>query len=530
MNKLYVLFILILVSSCKKNNISATSANAAIVDTTIFGNVRIKIDTAYINKFKDKNLKEFYENYNNEIVWHSKDLRREIIDVIYDSQKDGLLPSDYNINRINEFENQIDDLSDNDIVEYDLLLTRSLQALTKHISKGKINPKTQFRDVDLKEKVINVNEILYKSIDDKEIKIAIENCKSKHPIYQNIKKAYEILNAFPEDNVPYIEANKKIKPGTKSPTVVAIKKRLMYWNDMKKDSVFTNDYNKETVEAVKTFQWRHGLFPDGIIGTTTFDALNATKTQRIQQLRANLERWKWYASEFEKHYILVNIADYTLVVVKNNDTMRSHRVVVGKTDRKTPILSSKLNNILLNPNWTVPPTILREDIYPDAQKNRNAFKKKGLVILDYKNREVSPYKWKLEDAKKYKYVQNPGYNNALGSVKLNFPNRFSVYMHDTNHRDFFKYSYRSLSSGCVRIDHPLEMAEYILNNKEKWSLKTIRDTTRTKNPKTITLRIPDDIYVHQLYWTAWQKCGILQFRDDVYCTDFEIYSLLGNKF
>lgn len=529
MKKLYVLLLIIVFFSCKKNNISATSGNAAIIDTTIFGKVRIKIDTAYINKFKDKTLKEFYENYNNEVVWESKKLRKEILDVVQDSEKDGLFPKDYNLIKLKEFENQIDDLSDNDIVEYDLLLTRSLQTLVKHISVGKLDPKIQFKEVDLKEKEININEILYKSIDEKDIKTAVSSCISKHPIYQNIKQSLEILRAFPEDRVPYIEANKKIKPGQKSNTVIAIKKRLMYWKDLKQDTIITNVYDKETVEAIKTFQWRHGLQSDGTIGTSTLDALNFTKDQRIQQVLANLERWRWYPNEFEKHYILVNIPDYSMVVVKDNDTMRQHRVVVGKTDRRTPILSSKLNNLVLNPNWTVPPTILREDIYPDAIKDKNTFRKKGLTIYDYKNRVISPYSWKLEDAKKYKYVQNPGINSALGSVKLNFPNRFSVYIHDTNHRDLFTRNYRSLSSGCVRIDKPLEMAEYILNNKEKWNLKKIKDTTQIKNPKTITLRIPDAIYVYQFYWTTWQKCGVLQFRDDVYCTDYEIYSLLSSQ-
>jgi L,D-transpeptidase YcbB len=527
MKKLYVLLIIIVFFNCKKNNLSTTSGNAAIIDTTIFGKIRIKIDTAYINKFKDKNLKDFYENYNNEVVWESKKLRKEIIDVIKDSENEGLQPKDYNLNKLSDFENQISDLSDNEIVEYDLLLTRSLQALTKHVSTGKLNPKTQFKEIDVKEKIVDVNQLLYESIDGKNIRSTIEKSKSQHPIYQNIKQALQILRSFPEDKVPYIKANKKIKPGQKNNVVVAIKKRLMYWKDLQQDSIVTSEYDHRTVDAIKTFQWRHGLQADGVIGTTTFDALNFTKDQRIQQVIANLERWRWYANEFENHYILVNIPDYSLVVVKNNDTMRQHRVVVGKTDRRTPILTSKLNNIVLNPNWTVPPTILKEDIYPDAVKDKNTFRKKGLTIYDYKNKVISPYSWKLEDAKKYKYVQNPGINSALGSVKLNFPNRFSVYLHDTNHRDLFTRNYRSLSSGCVRIDKPLEMAEYILNNK-KWNLKKIKDTTQTKNPKTITLRIPDDIYVYQLYWTAWQKCGVLQFRDDVYCTDYEIYSLLSN--
>ena len=338
----------------------------------------------------------------------------------------------------------------------------------------------------------------------------------------------------------------------------------MYWGDMKeKDTVLSLLYTKKTLEAVKSFQARHGLKPDGVIGRSTIDALNFSRNQRIEQVVANMERWRWFAHDFSNHYLLINIPDYNIVVVKGNDTMQSQRVVVGKDTRKTPILDSKISNINLNPNWTVPPTILKEDIYPDAIKNKGVFKKKGLVILDSKNNEVNPYTWKMEEANKYKYVQNPSRNNSLGSMKINFPNKYSVYLHDTNHRNFFSLTYRSLSSGCVRLEKPLEMATYILNDTTKWSLQKIKDTTDinhyfalqkkkqleidkknakllAKNPKliipkkvfakpelkTIVIKVTDDILIHQLYWTAWETKGVLNFREDIYCLDADLYSKL----
>ena len=270
-----------------------------------------------------------------------------------------------------------------------------------------------------------------------------------------------------------------------------------------------------------------------------------------------------FAHDLGNEYLLINIPDYRIVAVKNNDTMQSQRVVVGRDTRKTPILDSKISSINLNPNWTVPPTILKEDIYPDAIKNKGVFKKKGLVILDLKNNEVDPNTWKIEDANKYKYIQNPSRNNSLGSMKINFPNKFSVYLHDTNHRNFFSLNYRSLSSGCVRLEKPLEMATYILNDTTKWSLQKIKDTTDIKhyyklqnkkqfeidkknaqllarNPKllikkkpfpkpelkTIAIKVNETIIIHQLYWTAWETRGTLNFREDIYCLDADLYSKL----
>jgi len=341
---------------------------------------------------------------------------------------------------------------------------------------------------------------------------------------------------------------------------------LMYWGDMKeKDTILSQLYTKKTQEAVKIFQSRHGLKADGVIGRSTIDALNFTRDQRIEQVIANLERWRWFAHDFSNHYLLINIPDYTIVGVKDKDTLQYQRVVVGRDTRKTPVLDSKISNINLNPNWTVPPTILKEDIYPEAEKDKGIFKKKGLIILDKKNNEVNPWTWKMEDANKYKYVQNPSRNNSLGSMKINFPNKYSVYLHDTNHRDFFSFSFRSLSSGCVRLQKPLEMAAYILNDTIKWPLQRIKDTTDinyylklqkkkqleiekknakilAKNPtlviekkelskpelKTIVIKVNEDIHIHQLYWTAWETNGVLTFREDIYCLDADLFNKLRN--
>ena len=295
------------------------------------------------------------------------------------------------------------------------------------------------------------------------------------------------------DTIGVIDLKEKIVLNKKNKFVPTLKRRLLFWNDLvSKDSIFSTLYDKATSDFVKIFQGRHGLLPDGIIGRSTIEALNYSKNQRIEQVIANMERWRWFAHDFENHYLLVNIPDYNLVAVKAGDTLQNQRIVVGREARKTPILDSKISNINLNPNWTVPPTILKEDIYPDAIKDRGVFRKKGLKIMDSKNNEVSPWSWKMEDANKYKYVQKPSYNNSLGVMKINFPNRYSVYLHDTNHRNFFDFTFRSLSSGCVRLEKPLEMAEYILNDAEKWDLQTLKDTTTIAYYKKIVLKKEDE--------------------------------------
>ena len=565
MSKLYILILLIVLSGCKRSSFVAESpAKASFIDFLLLKVPAKKIDTLLLNTYKNDDLKSFYKKYDYELVWKAEADRKFMIHEIAAAQNEGLEAEDYGYSKLKLYEDRFQSLADSSLVNYDILLTLNSQLYIKHISKGKLNPKELYRDWDIKEKNVDVNAILFDCIDNTNFSTAIANCKPHHPIYKKLQSSLNLLNQFPDDSkIGLINLKEKILPNKKSKYIPIIKKRLMFWNDLKKDTVLSILYDKTTQEAVKQFQARHGLKPDAVIGRSTIEALNYYKSQRIEQVIANMERWKWFEQDFEDHYLLINIPDYSIVAVKNGDTLQQQRVVVGRETRKTPILDAKISNINLNPNWTVPPTILREDIIPEALKSKDVFRKKGLVILDNKNNEVSPWAWRREDAFKYKYVQNPGRNNSLGLMKINFPNKYSVYLHDTNHRDFFSLNYRSLSSGCVRLEKPLEMAAHILNDTVKWPLQKINDTTDiayyyklqrekqiaidkknakllAKNPKlviekkmlpkpqlkTIVIKVNDDIYIHQLYWTAWEDKGVLQFREDIYCLDAELYSKL----
>lgn len=563
MNKFYYILLLIVVIGCKKNHSKDDASVASFLDIDLFEKKNLKIDSTLINGFSNENLKNFYKKYNFETVWKSESQRELIISQLLDSEKEGLQAKDYQVNSLQQIEKNFSRLADSTLVQYDILLTINLQNYISDVSRGKIKPKDVYRDWDLKLNDLDVNKVIADGIENNDLNSQIENCKPQHIIYKKLKNALQLLREFPQDSIEMVEVKDKIVLGKKNRAVYTIKKKLIYWHDLKHQDTITAVYDAETQKAMKIFQKRHGLNPDGVIGKATIEALNYSKSQRMEQVIANLERWRWFSRDFGKHYLLINIPDYKLVAVKDGDTTQVQRIVVGKDSRKTPILESKVSNVNLNPNWTVPPTILREDIYPEAIKDKGVFRKKGLKIIDKYNNEVNPYSWTLADAGKYRYVQNPGKNNSLGSMKINFPNRFTVYLHDTNHRDYFDFTKRSLSSGCVRLEKPLEMAAYILNDTTKWSLKRIKDTTDigyyqklikekekklaiknakllAKNPalviepyefpkpelKTIVLKVKDDILIHQLYWTAWENNGILQFREDIYCADHAVFAKL----
>ena len=566
MKQLYFIIPFIILICFKKNTLEKSSINNPFLNGSFF-NHSVNIDSTLITNFNNPDLTTFYKNYSYETVWNNEESRTIVLNEFKNTTSDGLLPNDYNYDILSSLNANYNNLDDIKLVEFDLLFTQSIQKYLSHIYKGKIAPKAIYDDWDLNDKTIDVNTLLFEAIENKSFISKFEELKPKHIIYKKLKEALQLLNSFPKDTIPPIvlKTNDKIIFNKSHKTIKNIKRRLIYWHDMIQGDTLTAIYDKETQDAVKNFQLRHGLNPDGVIGKGTILALNFTKDKRIEQVIANLERWRWFSDDFGKNYLLINIPDYTLVAIKDNDTMQKQRVVVGKDTRQTPILESKVTNINLNPNWTVPPTILKEDIYPDAIKDKGVFKKKGLTIIDNKNNEINPWDWKMEDAKKYKYVQNPGKNSSLGLMKINFPNKYSVYLHDTNHRDFFAFTYRSLSSGCVRLEKPLEIAAYLINNPEKWSLKTIQDTTDinyynklqkqkekriaiknakllAKNPflvipervfskpqlKTIVVKVSDDIFVHQLYWTAWMEKQSLQFREDIYSLDSDLYNKLRN--
>lgn len=464
--------------------------------------------------------------YKTTIYEYTASQRKQLVSVLRNSYEDGLNPSNYQIETLGKFEKKSASLTNNEWIEFDDLLTSNLEKYIQHLTNGQLNPRKLYRNWDLKENKIDRNQLLLNIQKSNSIETEIEKLKPQNYIYKRLKKALKIIDSYPNDDFKKIFIKTKIVSNDSNIAIIPIKKRLIYWKDMGAKDSLSPIYDQKTVEALKRFQKRHGLAVDGIIGKGTIEALNYTKTQRRGQIIANLERWKWFPRNMGQEYCIINIPDYKLTLIKNKDTLRTHRVIVGRAKRKTPVLSSKLIKVIFNPTWTVPPTILREDMIPEISKNRGYLAKTNIKIYDAKGNRISASNWQLANAKKYRYVQSPGTFNSLGMVKLIFPNRFSVYLHDTNHRDFFDKSIRSLSSGCIRLDNPFELTEYVLNDPTNWSVEKIIEAL--KNGKTKEVPIKKEIAIHVLYWTAWSEGNQLIFRDDIYNLDAQLFTKLNN--
>ncbi|CAM4368115.1 murein L,D-transpeptidase [Flavobacterium terrigena] len=520
---------------------------------------------------KSDSIRSFYKMFENHEIWVDRENREDLISQIEKTKNEGLNPEDYNINKIFQLELRKDSLQLEEQLAYDILLTQTYEKLCNHYYRGKFNPDEVYNNWDLFDKKLSVAKLLKESIDTKKIAPSIKGLLPTHPVYFSLKEALVEIDKLPNSKFDSIDKNLKIKFNDNLDVVKEIKKRLSYWKDLNpQDTLYTSKYDAKMLDAVKKFQSRHGLFADGVIGIGTIRALNCNKETRKGQILANLERWRWFSRNLGEKYILINLPDYELDYIVNKDTVAKHKIVCGRPQRMTPILSSKLSNFVFNPTWTVPPTIIKEDLSVEATANRNYFSRNRITIYKGTNTVVSPYEWNPEKAESYRYVQTPGYDNSLGVVKFNFPNHHSVYLHDTNHRDYFVYKYRALSSGCVRVQYPVVLAKMILEGQDngRWkSIETIRKERAAKEAKlkqnknyrpakltaeeleakqkflaeekdeideiiakkeTYYIKVKQPIYIHQLYWTSWLDKKGLQFRDDIYNLDKTLYDKLGS--
>jgi murein L,D-transpeptidase YcbB/YkuD len=286
-------------------------------------------------------------------------------------------------------------------------------------------------------------------------------------------------------------------------------------------------------QAVRRFQARHGLNTDGIVGSATLQALNAPTVLRVEQIRANLERWRWLPQELGARYVIVNIADFHLEMVQNSRTLNQLRIVVGRSYRHTPVFSGTMTYLEVNPYWHIPPKIAKKDILPKVKQDPNYFSEQGIRVFESWKAdagEIDPMAidWEKVNPRNFSYKlrQDPGPLNALGRIKFMFPNRFDVYLHDTPSRDLFEKTRRTFSSGCVRVENPMELAAFVVDGDRVWTPEAVEAAIESGETRVIPLQSP--VPVHILYWTAWvDDMGEVQFREDVYGRDKKLREALN---
>jgi murein L,D-transpeptidase YcbB/YkuD len=374
---------------------------------------------------------------------------------------------------------------------------------------------------------INLETQLQQAVEADQVVELLQSLRPTHAGYVSLQKALmSYREIVARGGWPTIHEGPKLQRGDRGPRVMALHTRLGLTADLERGSAPVSDVFDTAVEqALQTFQARHGPDPDGIVRASTLMALNVPAAAWVHQIELNMERWRWLPHTLEERYILVNIANFTLDVVEQGRSVLAMRVGVGKPERRTPSFSADMTYLVLSPHWYVPSTIAMQDKLPLIRRDPSYVARQHFKLFRNSGNgatRVDPLSvdWSAVSTRNFPYQlrQDPGPQNALGRVKLMFPNAYHVYLHDTPARELFAKTERAFSSGCIWLEQPIELAEYLLCDDPRWSREKILALIARGAEQIVPLATT--ILIHLWYWTAWvDEHGLVNFRKDIYTRD-----------
>jgi murein L,D-transpeptidase YcbB/YkuD len=426
-------------------------------------------------------LPKIYEARSFAPAWRDAAQVDSLLDLIDEAYQEGLDPGDYHDAAVRAAREQFADLAAvpaDRRAALDLILTDSVIRVGYHLRFGKVDPIALDSNWNLSRVLVNQDPVmtLQAAIDAPSMRDFAAQVLPRNRLYGRLKTALAEYRAIAAaGGWPKVPDGETLRPGMSDSRVAALERRLAMTGDLQGVSAATapdetadapreTPYDGEVVPAVRRFQERHGLAADGVVGRTTLAALNVPVEQRIEQIRASLERARWVLADLGEEFIVVNIAGFHLYLVRGGNIAWDTRVVVGRPYRRTPVFKAEMTYLVLNPTWTVPPTILREDILPAQRRDAGYLAGRNIDVIDGGGRSVDPstIDWRGQRTFPYRFVQRPGPTNSLGQVKFMFPNDHAVYLHDTPSRELFERASRPFSSGCIRVEDPLMLARLLL--------------------------------------------------------------------
>jgi L,D-transpeptidase YcbB len=459
----------------------------------------------------------------------------QLVRAIEGAELDGLISEDYHLSQLkiliadfNEAMLKNASFNPEKQADLDLLLTDAFLLFSSHLLSGRVIPNAVDSTWLFFNPVSDITLILNSNAYSNRIESFLDGLRPAHTAYYRLRNALQhYIGIQKKGGWPVVPSGPSLRIGDTHDRIDIIRKRLIVTKDIDPPArnVKPAEFDESLMKGVQRFQNRHGIEPDGVLGNSTLAAMNVPVGDRIRQIELNLERWRWIPRDLGFRYLLVNIADYSLAVVENQATVLDMRVVVGKAYRRTPVFSEKMKYLVLNPFWNIPIKIAVEDKLPVIRKNPLYLTQQHIKVFENWGEdapEINPaiINWNKVNANYFPYRlrQDPGPLNALGRIKFMFPNKFSVYLHDTPQRSLFKRASRDFSSGCIRIEKPVELAKYLLQNDPQWPNQKIIETI--DSGVTTVVRIKDPIPVHLLYWTAWvTEAGTVHFGNDIYDRD-----------
>jgi len=432
----------------------------------------------------------------------------------------GLSPDDYAADAIRA---RLTNLSDGNARQTELLLTGVALNYIRDLDGGRAMPDSLMEWSARRPDLADPLHALVEALNTRSVGRLEQRFTPRHPQYRALQQAlerYETLAAG--GGWPSIPGGPTLRPGERSDRVSAIADRLRFERYMTGTLTDPTLYSGAVVEGVRRFQEVNGLGVDGVIGPATLAALNAPIHRRIDQIRANLERWRWMPSDLGARHVLVNIPEFRLRAVAPNRPTLEMNVVVGRPSRETPVFFSDINDITFNPYWHVPRSIIQRDLLPQFRNDPSAVSRRGFTVISYSTgRAVDPsaVDW-TSGSFPYGLRQAPGTSNALGRVRFGIRNDLAIYLHDTPSQSLFNRASRAYSSGCVRVSDPLALLQYVFSDQPGWTPERVQENYDRTASSPSMVHLPNEIPVYLTYFTAWaEPDGRVSFFEDVYGED-----------
>ncbi len=483
-----------------------------------------------------KPLTSLYQLRNYKLIWSDgekyNDNAKQLFSAIQQAHEFGLNAFDYDAELLQDFlqASAVDPVL---LSKSDIVFSHAYVKLASHISKGKLtNSQSTFNNDD------PLLAILNHAADNNAIHSTINNLQPKHDHYRNLVTAlanYKKIEArIDHQQAPLKLSKRSYQLGDYSTEIPKLRTLLHAYGDYRGNDFSSQLLDEHLMLAISGFQSRHGLDADGVLGKQTVRALNIPIWRRIQQLELNLARAQTLPDISTGRHLLVNIPAYKLYLYDDQQLTYQSNVVVGKKKHKTPLISSQLTKIILSPYWNVPKSITHNEIIPALQRDPNYLAKNNMKLLSTDSnlaRIINPdsIDWfNIDQANtNFRVRQEPGARNSLGNIKFIFPNRHSVYLHDTPSRRLFALPQRAFSHGCIRLEDPFGLAETLVSNDLGWSKYDLLDLSKQSKSKTVHLS--ESVPIHITYMTAWaDEQGIVNFRPDIYNQDTQVLASLYN--
>ena len=486
-----------------------------------------------------RGLSEIYQKSGYRPFWTPERLG-VLLELVRESEEDGLRPQDYHLATLSRLAPElgaagIDAMTRANV---DLLATDSFALLLYHLYLGKVDPKSFDPRWNFEPRPIGDQGgagFVLDALTRGRLREAVAEVRLNHWWYQKARAALaEYRGLAARGGWAAIPPGQTLKAGISDSRVPALRRRLAATGDLSGESLGSTVFDAPLTAAVRAFQARHRLPEDGVVGPGTLGELNVSVEVRILQIRINLERARWVLHETPPgDLVIVDVAGFEVAYIRDQEAIWRARIQIGRPYRQTPIFKSEIEHVVFNPTWTVPPGILAKDILPAVRRDVGYLGRKGLDVIDHSGRKVDPagIDWARQSAGTFPYAlrQEPGPDNALGRVKIVFPNPYAVYLHDTPSKALFEESARAFSSGCIRVEQPLELARLLLNDPQEWDAREIDQAVAAGKTRTVRLRRPVPVLL--MYWTIDPRVpGRTVFKRDPYGRDAPLARALDAPF